>query len=351
MRVLGAVLLLMLLLEAGFGTNLWQVVAYTPQKGDYFDYSETITVNNGTGSYSGYTDQTTATGAEQLESVNGSIVTTSYHTSYQFSNSQGSSTSSSSSGVFSWSSSTLAYVNGTDDQIGYATPIYVWFAMNPSLPVGATFQVLNTQFTVLSKNDSLQLPSEGDRYVQTIRAMGTGQYQRNDSYGVFTASYTWNEYFDPSTGYIVAYNYAEQDSGQYQGQPGSFAYTDNLYVTQTSYGLTSVIVQTTTVSSSSTDLALAPGTLVALVVVILVIIAALLLVRRRRRGSPLPEHSPTPVANLPPSPETPESNVDLGTKPPEQVVIREVAKVNCKYCGTLIPTTVDRCPHCGAPRE
>jgi rubrerythrin len=46
-----------------------------------------------------------------------------------------------------------------------------------------------------------------------------------------------------------------------------------------------------------------------------------------------------------------ESRVDLGSRPPEQVVIREVAKVNCKYCGTLIPTTVDKCPYCGGPRE
>ena len=346
------ILLLFLLLEARFSTAVHQVVAYAPQNGDYFDYSETITINNGAGSYSGYTDQTATTGAEQIESLNASIVTTSYRVSYQYSNDQGSSTSSSSSGVFSWSSSTFEYVNGTDDQVGYSSPVYVWFAMNPSLPVGATFQVLNTQFTVLSKNSSLQLPSEGGKYVQTIQTKGTGQYQRNDSYGVFTASYTWIEYFDPSTGYIVAYNYVEQDTGQYQGQPGSFTYSDNLYVTQTSYGLTSVNVQATTISASPMGIAPASAILAASVVVVFIIaIAILIAVRRGRRRRSIPEHTPTPAAPPPPSPAPMEPKLDLGSRPPEQVVIREVAKVNCKYCGTLIPTTVDRCPHCGAPRE
>ncbi len=33
---------------------------------------------------------------------------------------------------------------------------------------------------------------------------------------------------------------------------------------------------------------------------------------------------------------------------PGQVVVREVIKVPCKYCGTLIPVESQRCPTCGA---
>ena len=351
-------MLLAFLLTSAIVANMQLVSAYAPQKGDYFKYSETITVNDGQGSYSGYTDQSQITGTEQMNGVNGSVISASYGNSYQYSNSQGSSTSSSVSGNYSWSSNNFTYVNGTDDQIGYSTPVYVWFAMNPSMPVGGTFYVLNTQFTVLSKNYSLQLPTEG-KYVQTIRAEGTGQYQRNDSYGVFTASYTWYEYFDPSTGYIVGYNYVEQDNGQYQGQAGSFTYTDNLYVTSTSYVLALASAPPNSSSSTTTNpsglFGLAPylGYLVVLAVVLfIVVIGIYLATRRRARDHSLPKHSQTPYTPASTPASTPgESKIDLGSKPSEQVVIREVAMVNCKYCRTLIPSTAETCPYCGGPRQ
>ncbi len=338
--------------------------AYTPQRGDYFRYSENTTVNNGQGVYTGYTDQLQTTGMEQMNSVNGSIVSASYSYSYQYSNNQGSSTSSSSSDSYTWSSSNYTYASGTDNQVGfggikYSRPLYIWFAMNTSLSVGSTFYVLNTHFTMLSKNYSFQLPTE-NKYVQTIQAEGTGQYQRNDSYGTFTASYTWYEYFDPSTGYIVGYNYVEQDNGQFQGQVGSFTYTDDLYVTSTSYSLIPANLPTTVSTTSTTSQAIAvaiPWYLVYLVativiVALVVIIAAYAAARKRRGRETLPKHPYPPTSPPPSPPSTPfPSNVDLGSKPPEQVVIKEVAKVNCKYCGTLIPTTADRCPYCGAPRQ
>ncbi|MGP8125875.1 MAG: hypothetical protein ACLQEQ_08465 [Nitrososphaerales archaeon] len=347
-KVFGVMLFLSVLAIAA-AANSHPVWAYALQKGDYFDYSETITVNNGQGSYSGYTDQTQVSGIERMNSVNGSTVSASYTFSYQYSNSQGNSTSLSSSGDYTWSPGSFTYVNGTDNQIGYSKPTYVWFAMNPTLPVGGTFYVLNTQFTVLSKNYSLQLPTEGNKYVQTIQAEGTGQHQRSDSYGVFTAPYTWYEYFDPTTGYVVGYNYVEQDSGQYQGQVGSFTYTDDLYVTSTSYNLALASASTGSTANAGPEgstqyLGYSAALLVVVVVVAVAVYAA---TRRRGKDEPLPKH---PQYTPPPS--TPrESKIDLGSKPSEQVVIREVAKVNCKYCGTLIPSTADTCPYCGGPRQ
>lgn len=343
-----SVILVSVLLSTVLVANVHPASAYAPQKGDYFDYSETIAVNDGQGSYAGYSDQTQTTGHEQMNSVSGGIVTASYSNSYQFNSNQGSSTSGSVSGVYTWSPGSFTYLNGTDDETGYSKPTYVWFSMNPSLPVGGTFYALNTQLTVLSKNYSLLLPTEGDRHVETIQTQGTGQYQRNDDYGVFTASYTWTEYFDPSTGYIVGYNYTEQDNGQYQGQAGSFTYTDGLYVTSTSYALT-LENATIATTATSTGVTLSIVSLVALVAVLVIIaIAVYAATRGRRHGRTVPEHSHVP----PPSPApTSEPRVELGSGPPEQVVIKEVAKVNCKYCGTLIPTTVDNCPYCGAPRR
>jgi len=345
-----AVALSILLIALAVAANANSVSAYAPQSGDFFNYSETTTVNNGQNSYSGYTDQTQTTGMEKMTTISGSNVSATYSYSFQYSNNQGLSNSSSSSGSYTWSTSSFTYVKGTDHQVGYTNPIYVWFDMNPSLPVGGTFYVLNTQFAVLSKNYSLQLPTEGNKYVQSIQAKGTGQYQRNDAYGLFTASYTWYEYFDPSTGYIIGYNYVEQDNGSYQGQAGSFTYTDNLYVTSTSYNLAPA--NPPPVNPIDTLLALAPYLILALIAVLFAVVIVVYASKRRRRMDTIPEHplGPATLPRAPPS--TPlEPGIDLGSKPPPQVVIRDVAKVNCKYCGTLIPTTADTCPYCGGPRR
>ena len=350
------VILLSFLLTIPIVANVYSVSICAPQKGDSFNYSETISVNNGQGSYTGYTDQTQISGMEQMNSVIGSNVSASYSYTSQFSNNQGSSTSNSHIGQYTWSSSSFTYINGTDDEVGYSKPTYVWFAIDPSLPVGGTLYILNTQFAIMSKNYSLQLPTEGNKYVQTIQGKGTGERQRNDEYGVFTASYTWYEYFDPSTGYIIGYNYVEQDNGQYQGQAGSFTYTDDLYVTSTSYALAPATAPasengTTTgaMTNISVDLAgLTPYLVVAvLFITVLAIYAA---TRQRHKDDSLPQHSPYVPPPTPSS--TPwESRIDLGSKPSGQVVIRDVAKVNCRYCGTLIPTTGNTCPYCGGPRR
>jgi hypothetical protein len=347
-KVFGAVLSI-LLIAIAFAANVPTVSAYHPRTGDSFNYSQSVTVNNGQGSYSGYTDQTQTSGTERVNSVSGSDVYAYYSYSYQYSSNQGSSTSSASSGNFVWSSSNYTYVSGTDNQVGYSKPTYVWFAMNSSLAVGETFYILNTQFSVLSKNYTIKLPTMNNTYVQAIETKGTGQYQRNDDYGLFNASYTWYAYFDPSTGYIVGYNYVEQDTGQYQMQPGSFTYTDTLYVTSTSYRLA---YTTAPPANASADLSGLAPILIALAVFLVIIVLIVYAVIRRRRKETLPKHPYTPYTPPPtPSPTPWESRVDLGSKPPEQVVIREVAKVNCKYCGTLIPTTVDTCPYCGGPRQ
>ena len=114
-RARGAVLFAFLLAIAVVA-NTHPVSGYSPQKGDNFAYSETTTVNNGQGSYTGYTDQLLTTGMEQMDSVNGSLVSASYSYSYQYSNNQGNSTSSSSSGKYTWSAGNFTYVNGTDNQ-------------------------------------------------------------------------------------------------------------------------------------------------------------------------------------------------------------------------------------------
>ncbi len=56
--------------------------------------------------------------------------------------------------------------------------------------------------------------------------------------------------------------------------------------------------------------------------------------------------------NHPPPPGPPPENIDLTPKQPpvQQIVIKEVVKVKCRYCGALIDSTAETCPICGAPR-
>jgi rubrerythrin len=35
----------------------------------------------------------------------------------------------------------------------------------------------------------------------------------------------------------------------------------------------------------------------------------------------------------------------------QQIIIKETVKVNCRYCGSLIDSTAETCPFCGATRS
>ena len=336
------------------------VSAYTPHQGDYFNYYEVENLGNGSGAYAGYTEQTIVNGKEIMNGVNGSTVSASYSYTYSWSNNEGSSTTASQSGNFAWSDSSFLYVNGTDGQVGYINPT-VWFAMPVSTPVGGTFSVLNTPMTVMSRNYSLNIPSEGavlqGKTVSTIFAQGNGTYYGspdNNAYGMFNAKYTWDEYFDPTTGYIVGYNYLEQDSNS---SGTSFNYSDDLYVTSTSYPLaqigsglsTTSLTSTTTSAAAPVSSGFGPYVLYIVALVFIVLIAGVIIHAFSKRGGrgTLPTHPPTTTA-------PPPQNIDLSPKEQpsvQQVVVREVAKVKCAYCGALIDSTAQVCPVCGAPRS
>jgi len=269
------------------------------------------------------------------------IVSANYSYTYTWSNSSGTVESGNPSGDFTFSSVTFLYVNGTDDQTGYVNPS-VWFCMDNSIPKGGTFSLLNTEMTVVSKNYSYYLPSQS-RNVNTIFAQGSSSYQRNDEYGQFTATYTWKAYFDPSTGYIVGYEYVEQDTNP---SGNGFTYTETLYVTSTSYPLTAATASNPSggnlTSSQDFDY-------IAVIILVIVVIAVLIYAFSRRSRRALPKHS-YEQQPLPPGP--PPEQIDLTPKQPpvQQIVIKEVVKVKCRYCGALIDSTVEVCPICGAPR-
>jgi hypothetical protein len=326
---------------------------YLARPGDAFHYSETTSVTNGTGDYASYTEQTVTTGSI---SVTGSFpngtVSANYASVYTYTNSSGGNQHGGSSGTFSFSTGTFLYVQGTDNQTGYTNPA-VWFYVNSSVVAGDHVELLNTPMTVESTDATYSFPGNAHAAVQTISAQGSGSYLRNDSYGMFTAEYTWTAYFDPATGYIVGYSYTEQDSNN---SGDGFTYTDILYVTSTTYALTP--------ASSGGSSGLSSGTIVEIVVavvVLLIIVVVVILALRSRRRAPLPRHSATGRVEYgtmgmpprpPPAPGAPPPPIRLTAQQPavQQVVVRETVKVNCRFCGTLIDSTATVCPNCGAPR-
>ena len=302
-------------------------------------------LGNGTGSYAGYTEQTIVNGTEVMNGITADGNVSAY---YNFNETWTSSTSGTEtenpSGDFTFSSASFLYINGTDNQTGYVNPT-VWFCMDSSTPKGDNFTLLNTEMTVMSTDYSYYLPSQG-RNVEAIFAQGNSGYQRNDEYGQFTATYTWNAYFDPSTGYIIGYEYVEHDTNSSSGD--GFTWTDNLYVTSTSYPLTAAPA-----SNSSGGISFPTqyiGYIAAAVIVIVIIAIIAYAISRRSR---LPKHPSQPHQYSPPRPGPPPQDIDLTPKQPpvQQIVIKEVVKVKCNYCGALIDSTAEKCPFCGAPRS
>jgi len=337
------VLIALLLSVALFSLQVF--ATFVPQQGDHFSYYEVIDVGSGTGDYSGYTDHTTVNGTENINEVAvDGTVSANYSYSWSFSDNSGYADSGSSSGNFTFSSVSFLYINGTDDQTGYVNPS-VWFCMDNSTPEDGIFYLLNTAMTVKSKNYSYYLPSE-DRYVYAIFAQGKSNYQRNDDYGQFSATYTWNTYFDPSSGYIIGYDYTEQDTNP----SAEFTYTEKLYIDSASYTLTTA--PATNINENLEQIVLfAVIAIIAIVIVLVLIILYLVLRRRRlpRHPSQQPVYTPPSEPPPPPSP----SDIDLTPKQPpvQQIVIKEVVKVKCRYCGGLIDSTAETCPFCGAPRS
>jgi hypothetical protein len=346
-RILGVV---GLLLASGLVVGI-AGAHYVPRPNDGFAYDETISLGNGYGDYAGYTESTVINGSVTVNSVlpNGTDSAV-YYNANSYQNDLGASYRWTSSGPFSFSADSFLYVRGTDNQTGYTNP-YVWFFMNASLPAGATFVLLNTAMTVAASSVNYSLHTAAGDYVKAIFAEGSGSFARNDSYGAFSATYTWKAYFDPTTGFIIGYLYTEQDSNS---SGDGFTLTDSLGVTETSYPLTAASGSSSSSSSSGgTTESWATILVVVLVVVVVVVIVALLAARARRRPH-LPTHSPTgQVTYVPPPVGPPPPGIRLtpsGQPAVQQIIIRETVKVNCRYCGNLIDSTVANCPFCGAAR-
>jgi hypothetical protein len=122
-------------------------------------------------------------------------------------------------------------------------------------------------------------------------------------------------------------------------------YTETLYVNSASYPLATA--GTSNLGAVTLDPMQYVG-YIAEIVLVIVIIAIIIYAFSRRRKT-LPKH---PSQQQRPLPGPPPKDIDLTPKQPpvQQIVIKEVVKVKCLYCGALIDSTAQVCPICGAPR-
>jgi len=324
---------------------------YTPSANDQFTYDETVLLNDGIGNYSGYTESTAINGTIAVVSIlpNGSDESR-YYNENHYQNSEGQQESWSSSGRFAFSPQSFLYDDGTDNQTGYTNPS-VWFFVDNDVAAGGVVTLLNSPLLVVSTSVSYPLGTPAGSYVKAIFAEGNGSYERDDAYGTFTATYNWKAYFDPSTGFIIAYLYTETDT---DGPASGFTLVDSLAVMTTSYPLTpDTATSSSSSSGSSTVDWLLVGAVVAVVLIVIIVVVVIAVARARRRH-PMPRHSgtgrmtfaPPPVGAPPP----PINLTPSGQPAVQQIIIKETVKVNCRYCGSLIDSTAEKCPFCGAVR-
>ena len=319
---------------------------YVPTSGTYFNYEEITNLNDGKGIYSGYTQQCYINGTERVVNVSAGIASMIYAYNCTLTNNTGVYAPVSSSGKFTFSTQTFLYVNGTDNLTGYVNPT-VWFYINNTLSAGDTFEMLNTQMQVVSTDYSYKLQSR-DSYVSTIYAEGNGSYQN----GNLSATFNCKAYYDPSTGFIVGYLYTEHDTSN---SGNGYIFTESLFVTGTSYSLTPASPPPSNGNGSNILLYV-----VLLVILLLIIVTILVALSRRKRGEKIPKHTTQgnvnfavpPVSQNRPIGQTPPP-LNFNPKQPEvqQIVVKEVVKVKCQYCGSLMDSTAERCPICGAPRS
>ena len=328
---------------------------HTPSPGDRFAYNETVVLSNGVGAdYSGYTESTVINGSLSVSGVlpNGTE-SAAYYNADAYQNNSGGQYRWTSSGTFTFSAQTFLYVQGTDNQTGYVNP-YVWFYMDNTLPVGATFSLLNTEMRVVATSFDYPLGTTAGAYVQTIFTEGNGTYSWSDAYNAYDATYNWKAYFDPGTGYIVGYVYTEQDTTTNNTSGDGFTITDTLGVTQTSYPLTPGAAPPASSGSSGTGVDWT-WVAIAVVVVVVIVVVVVVAIARARRRHPLPKHSAAGQVSFgapPVGPPPPAINLTPSGQPAvQQIIIKETVKVKCQFCGSLIDSTAEKCPFCGATRS
>lgn len=203
--------------------------------GDGFAYSFHRHVGSGTGAYEEYVDDTFSAGTYSVLSANATLVEVRATYSWTYRNNEGLRQAGAEDRIVDFALSDRHYTVRVDlDEYDRWNPLSlaVWFWIPSDVQVGDQVQILEANFTVISRDATIWsnwIPKRG------IALVTTGSAHRIDAYGAFDYTYTDMYYFDRASGYVIAERYQEHDVGFWQGQSAAFDWHEDFDVTSTTY--------------------------------------------------------------------------------------------------------------------
>jgi hypothetical protein len=222
---------------------------YTPQVNDGLSYFESQVDTNAFGNISGFVENNYINGSLKVTAVSGAVVTVEWQwteiencnecsptVAYDWGN-----------GNFTFNDQNYSYANGND--LEAPQPLTIWFYTNNTDAAGASISSENTPLTVDSTDQSYPTSLSSTGYATTLFAEGTGTYVDNNPLGSFHATYSEMAYYDPTTGYVLGVQYAEENN---DGAGDGYTYFDNTQVTSATFTPTSAAAPATDTVSFST---------------------------------------------------------------------------------------------------
>jgi len=212
--------------------------AAEPDRGTYFKYDYLQKVDQGSGEYDGWTDETKGTGHYEVLQWGPEEVVMRTRQSWTYKNDDGKTDSGGLDRQFSFSLTTRHY---TSAQTDLDDPPYIsmtpsslaqWLWVPPDIPQGASIEILDENWTVTGKDVVLWSKLLPRRLIEVT---SSGDDFRADDYGHFDYTYTDKLYFDKVTGMFFAERYEESDTGTFEGYAAGFRYTIEIDVTESSY--------------------------------------------------------------------------------------------------------------------
>ncbi len=201
----------------------------------WFEYTVTTVVSGTGGAYEGYLDTTEASGRYELAPGEGGV-RVSAHYGWSYTSSEGKRESGRVDRETSFDPVlrryTGAVVDLDDPEYAGMPPgeLATWLWLDPQQPQGSTVRVLATECAVLER--AVEVPRLGVKG-HHVRCSGSGH--RRDDYGDMAYDWTEDWWYDAGSGWVLAQDLEERNTGTVEGMSGTFVRRSTLALTSASY--------------------------------------------------------------------------------------------------------------------
>lgn len=213
--------------------------ADAPPADAWWTYTSRRIVDEGTGTYSGYSDALVAAGQYQTH-VEGDALQVSARYVWRYDGERCDDGSVSRDVIVTLGDRRYQGTTDLDDYDGReGEDLATWAWIPPSTAVGATVRILERPFTVIER-----APVEVmGRQIDAIHLSATGNDRRDDAYGSFTTTFTDEYWYDARSGYFLRSDYNEHDVGAVAASFGTFRWRETVTINGASYVEGSVRVE------------------------------------------------------------------------------------------------------------